>query len=292
MSERREAVVLTEDPVIEVLAENTLNSAGVAAMADWVGETFPDCLPDGFGEMTPTQKAKSLFPHDGIDEGPDGHKRPISDAELLAELAGRKCYNSFGKKAGRKLNSEYIANTQQGAVPHRSILYHCHITFFFGGISRRVSHEIIRHYVGASRDEEGSPSQESTRYVEHAGRYIAHPLILGNENEVKLFHEACKTNYERYLDYISRQSSEHYASTGEPPRGMVRKRIYESASPLLMHSCETSFIWTSNPIALAKMIQERDHDAADLEIRRFAKKLKKICRKHWPNLFCQPWMVE
>ena len=52
--------------------------------------------------------------------------------------------------------------------------------------------------------------------------------------------------------------------------GMDRKRIFEAASSYLSHSAETSFIWTTNPIALAKLFKERDHEAAALEFRRLA----------------------
>lgn len=200
------------------------------------------------------------------------------------------CYNSFGLKAGKKTNAEYIANTQAGDVPHGSIMYHAKMTFFIGGVSRRVSHELIRHYVGADRTEEGSPSQESTRYVEHSGCYIAHPAILENDAELGHFRSEMQGNYDAYMRYIGRRTEEFTKSHGKPPAGMDRKRIFESASPYLSHSCETSFIWTSNPIALAKMFKERDHEAADLEYLRLARKWKKICKERWPNLFPQPWM--
>jgi thymidylate synthase ThyX len=157
-------------------------------------------------------------------------------------------------------------------------------------VSRRVSHELIRHYVGADRTEEGSPSQESTRYVEHSGCYIAHPAILESARELDEFEIAMKDNYEAYRDYIIRRSSEFELVNGAPPKGMDRKHIFESASPYLSHACETSFIWTTNPIALAKMFKERDNEAADLEYLRLARKWKKVCLEHWPNLFPQPWM--
>lgn len=291
----KSAVVLTRPPTVAVLADMTLRADGVLQMVGWVRDRRPECLPevtdardyfdaealsspDGFGLL----EAMSLFPHDGF-EGPD--QRPLTGNELLVELAGRKCYDSFGLKAGRKTNAEYIANTQQGEIPHASIMYHAKMTFFIGGVSRRVSHELIRHYVGADRDEEGSPSQESTRYVEHAGRYIAHPAILNDAQELAHFSEAVEGNYQSYLNYIERRFAEH----GGDPKGLERKRIYESASPYLAHSCETSFIWTTNPIAVAKLFRERLNEAADLEFARLAEVWRDVCVERWPNLF-QSWL--
>ncbi len=287
--EKRSMVkILKEEPVVSIVAEMDLNGDGINEMAEWVRSRNPECMPDEYKPHSLTAWA-TLFPRN-IFKNEQGALIESSN-ELLVELAGRKCYNSFGLKAGRKSNAEYIANTQQGDVPHASIMYHAKMTFFIGGVSRRVSHELIRHYVGADRTEEGSPSQESTRYVEHSGCYIAHPAILDNEFELQLFGSAMGRNYKEYTDYIARCEAVYKgANEGRSPTGMARKRIFESASPYLSHACETSFIWTTNPIALAKMFRERDHDAADLEYLRLARKWKKLCVARWPALFPQPWM--
>lgn len=298
----RIVTILTDEPTVAVLAEMELNQGGMVQMAEWVRAHRPECLPDEYSATD--RNAMSLFPHDGYDlasvlhSGPrlfaPGSRRLLTDNELLVELAGRKCYDSFGRKAGKKSNAEYVANTQEGDIPHASIMYHAKMSFFIAGVSRRVSHELIRNYVGADRDEEGSPSQESTRYTHHYGFYVAHPFIL-QENasyEMVRFQGAMQRNYEEYLAYIERQVAQFKEATGAEPKGMDRKRIYESASPYLSHACETSWVWTSNPIALAKMFRERDNDGADLEFRRLAKKWKRVCVERWPNLFPQSWMRE
>lgn len=272
------AKILTDEPVVVAIAEMQLRHTGIMEMMSWVKSRRPECIPE---EMQ-SEGISALFPH---------NMRGVSDNELLVEAAGRKCYDSWGLKAGRRTNAEYIANTQMGDVPHRSIMYHAKMTFFIAGVSRRVSHELIRHYVGADRDEEGSPSQESTRYVEHAGNYIAHPGILDNPEELGFFRSAMARNYSEYRDYIMRRLDAHRRdNAGESASGISRKRIFESASSYLSHSCETSFIWTSNPVALAKMFQERDHEAADLEYLRLARKWKRVSLALSPNLFPQPWM--
>lgn len=171
-----------------------------------------------------------------------------------------------------------------------SILYHAKMSFFIAGVSRRVSHELIRNYVGADRDEEGSPSQQSTRYVENAGFYIVPPRYLEDAGARQQFERACHENYSAYRRMVAEEIRLHGARHGAPPKGMDYKRILEAASALLMHSVETSFVWTTNPMALAKLFRERDHDAADLEFRRFAKAWKALCLSRWPNLFPQPWM--
>lgn len=286
--------ILTGEPTVSVVAEMKLDMPGVVEMAEWVRAHRPECLPDDFdAQLDVYHKAIRLFPHGGQKEGGS-----LTHNELLVELAGRTCYHSFGLKAGKKSNAEYIANTQAGDIVHASIMYHAKMSFFIGGVSRRVSHELIRNYVGADRDEEGSPSQESTRFTHHYGFYVAHPFILRDDlcanrrNEQELFRRAMQENYDSYISFVHRQVEKFKKTTGAEPKGMDRKRIYESASPYLSHACETSWVWTSNPIALAKMFRERDNDGADLEFRRLAKKWKRICVERWPGLFPQSWMRE
>jgi thymidylate synthase (FAD) len=235
-----------------------------------------------------------LFPHRDMLPGRDGVV--ASDNELLVELAGRKCYDSFGLKAGRKTNAEYIANTQSGEIPHASILYHAKMSFFFGGISRRVSHEIIRNYVGADRDEEGAPSQESTRFTHHYGFFVAPPryVIQMRTDDLMLRHftEAMQMAYNNYTRAVEMDVARFVEIAGEEPKGIDKKRIYEAASSFLPHQAETSFVWTTNPAAIAKLCRERCDNASDLEIQRFAKKLRRVSVERWSNLFPQPWMKD
>jgi thymidylate synthase (FAD) len=292
MSIEKKVTILTDEPTVLLIAAMELVPSGITEMMNWVETHRPECLPD-----EPNRNWESLFPHPFMENG-----RRLSDNELLVELAGRKCYDSFGLKAGKKTNAEYIKNTQQGDIPHASILYHAKMTFFFAGVSRRVSHEIIRNYVGADRDEEGAPSQESTRFTHHYGFFIEPPkyssLEFGYADETHRlrmqthFKESMQSAYANYLGAVSRECDAWEIVYGKPPTSLDKKRIYEAASSFLPHQAETSFIWTTNPAAIAKLVRERANNAADLEIQRFARKLRKVAVEQAPNLFPQPWMVE
>jgi thymidylate synthase ThyX len=304
------ATIITDNPIIEIIADMQLDHAGVMNMAKWVQQYRPQCVPEsGFQDIL------DLVPHDGYDLVPDvGHQhndkdcyshstnepsqftctrpetpfqnRKVTDNELLCEFAGRKCYDSFADAGAKRNNGAYLRSMWEGRVPHRSTGYHAKMSFFFAHISRRVSHELIRNYVGADRDEEGSPSQESTRFTHHPGTYIAHPYYLESEEELARFKEMAQLNYETYVATIQRKV-QHYASwhNGVEPKGLDKKRIYESTAGDLLMSCGTSFIWTTNPQALTKFFFERDDESADMEMCRFARSLKKVCFDRWPNLF-------
>lgn len=290
--EKPTATIITEPPIVEIIGEMGLNEQGVLNMAKWVERYRPRCLPEGgFKTML------DLVPHDGFEtitmtaEHPAG-KRQITDNELLAELAGRKCYDSFAEAGAKRSNGEYLASMWQGRIPHRSTGYHAKMSFFFAHVSRRVSHELIRNYVGADRDEEGNPSQESTRFTHHPGIYIAHPYYLEDEFELSEFKKRAQRNYEEYCATIQRKESRYgIMHDGKRPVGLDKKRIFESTSGDLLMSCGTSFIWTTNPMALTKFFFERDDDAADMEMCRFAKTLKRVCFGRWPNFF-KPFFPE
>jgi thymidylate synthase (FAD) len=267
------AVTLITAPMVTCLAEMQIQTRGLNKMIDWLKEYRPVCLPEESG-------CWALFPHKEEQDG-------ISHNELLVELAGRKCYNSFGLKAGKRSNAEYIANTQGGDVPHASILYHAKMTFFIANVSRRVSHELIRNYVGADRDEEGSPSQESTRYTEHPGHFIVPPrLINDGPVSVENFRRAMQAAYNQYLAYVEGG----LGRLGPKPDTIERKRVLEAAAGFLPGQAATSWIWTTNPMALAKLFKERAHKDADAEFFRLAVMWKELCLQTWPNLFPQPWM--
>lgn len=261
-------------PVVIPLAEMTLIPQGLDGLVKWVEGYRPECLPgeDACGE--------DLFPHDGTEDG-----RPLTSNELLVELAGRNCYHSYGAKAGKKSNADYIAHTQSGTVPHRSIMYHAKMTFFVAGISRRVSHELIRHYVGADRSEEGSPSMESTRYTHHPGHFVVPPKMVDDSRVVEQFMASMSSAYTAYHDYIERETEAYRVSSGGEPRGLARKRIYEAAAGMLPSQAATSLVWTANPVSLAKMFAERTDESADAEFARLATVWRALCVSRWPNLF-------
>ena len=66
-------------------------------------------------------------------------------AEYLTEVAGRVCYMSFARPrpGGNKTYLEHILE-----VGHGSVLEHAVWNFLFTGVSRSLTHELIRHRAG------------------------------------------------------------------------------------------------------------------------------------------------
>ena len=93
---------------------------------------------------------------------PDWKTDAATDAELLIELAGRRCYKAFGTDLNPNLskvregNEGYIDNILKSK--HGSVLEHAHVTFAIENVTRVFTHEIVRHRLC-------NFSQESLRFV-------------------------------------------------------------------------------------------------------------------------------
>lgn len=177
----------------------------------------------------------------------------------LAEVAGRFCYRSWAK--GRE-SDEYIRNIIESE--HGSVFQHCTTTFAVQGVSRSLSHELVRHYAGCA------PSQESQRFVDATtARFVVPPLYAYVEvrkirnDLVQMFYDGCMKAVAEY---------EHQSSVIEKTWGedFSLKRRREAARNVLPNATETRLVWTMNMRAARHVCALRGSEHADLEIRRLA----------------------
>src|SRR5512144_2260352 len=92
-----------------------------------------------------------------------------SDGERLAEFAGRLCYMSQKNPAGRSTR-EYLENIKKQG--HGSVLEHATYSLLLEGVSRSLTHDLVRHRVGFAY------SQVSSRYVEEEDiRFVMPPAV-------------------------------------------------------------------------------------------------------------------
>lgn len=214
-------------------------------------------------------------------------------AERLCEFAGKLCYNAFGKNGSTKTTEQYLndsvySTSQDNPFGHLSIAYHANFSLYISGISRSLSHELLRHYIGVSASQ-GSPSQMSTRYVVHPARFVVPPKYLeflpegsiypvgasteaiqadiDTYNEYQLFKKSCKSAYRYYAKMVA---------SVEGKKGIAKKRVLEAAARMLPQATETSLVLTLNPISARKMIVERTSNTADFEFARLAFCMQKI----------------
>jgi len=82
-----------------------------------------------------------------------------TDGERLAEFAGRLCYMSQANPAHRTTR-DYLENIKRQG--HGSVLEHASYSLLLEGVSRSLTHELVRHRAGWAF------SQLSQRYVDES----------------------------------------------------------------------------------------------------------------------------
>src|ERR1041384_8846444 len=95
-----------------------------------------------------------------------------TDGERLAEFAGRICYMSQHNPLGRSTR-EYLDNIKKQG--HGSVLEHANYSLLLEGVSRSLTHELVRHRAGTAM------SQLSQRYVDESeAHFVVPPAIVGD----------------------------------------------------------------------------------------------------------------
>lgn len=208
-----------------------------------------------------------------------------NDAQQLVEFAGRLCYLSFGADAqvsgghktikGRTTNEQYIDNLLE--VKHGSVLEHAVFTFLFEGVSRALTHELVRHRAGFAY------SQLSQRYVDESNvGFVLPPEIVEGTPAFDIWKEACENAlqaYRRLLDQVAEQVAD------EPKATLRRKRARQAARVVLPNSTETKIVVTANARAWRHFIELRGAPFADAEIRRVAVRVLRSLQKEAPQIF-------
>jgi thymidylate synthase (FAD) len=146
---------------------------------------------------------------------------------------------------------------------HESVIEHASFTFFAEGISRSLTHQLVRHRMA-------SYTQQSMRYIDltkSKGYFIIPRSISENEELAGLFDDVmtkCKNTYD-----ILRKN-------GIPP---------EDSRFVLPIATQTKIAMTMNARELMHFFAMRCCLRAQWEIRQLANRMLKICKTVAPSLF-------
>jgi thymidylate synthase (FAD) len=194
-------------------------------------------------------------------------------AEALAELAGRLCYLSYGK--GRKTNREFLDHLIE--VGHGSVLEHAVWSFVITGVSRSLTHELVRHRAGWAY------SQLSQRYVNESESPYVEPDVIADDPGLHAIWAAAVNESRGAYDRLVAGLERHYA--GEPDATQRRKLARQAARSVLPNATETRIFVSANARALRHFIEMRGSPAADVEIRKVALQLLDLMQQESPALF-------
>src|SRR5256885_1055604 len=214
-------------------------------------------MPHFYFEPTVTLLARPSFtmpahlPVNWIGESTDG--------ERLAEFAGRVCYMSQHNPA-KRATRDYLDNIKKQG--HGSVLEHANYTLLVEGVSRSLTHELVRHRAGFAY------SQLSQRYVDESdASFVVPPAIAGDEALEAAWRAQIESAQSTYVALVG-QLMERYGWVADKVHR--RKMAREAARGVLPNSTETKIVVTGNARAWRTMLELRSSEGAELEIRRAA----------------------
>ncbi len=203
------------------------------------------------------------------------------DASALAEFAGRQCYESWNRpNPATATNEGYLANII--AQQHLSVVEHGTVSFLVTGVSRSLTHELVRH-------RHASYSQLSQRYVNMTGLMPVIPPMYRDDhgvtdpdtNQIIMdLWDAAVMAYERLYDVwharlTARGVGNHRAT----------KMAREAARCVLPNMTPTQIVFTMNHSAIRHFLAKRGTIDADHEIRNLAIEVHRLMTTVEPNLY-------
>ena len=187
-----------------------------------------------------------------------------TDAEggqALAEFAGRACYESWHKpNPATATNAGYLRHIIE--VGHLSVLEHATVTVYLRGVSRSLSHELIRH-------RHFSYSQLSQRYVPAGEAAPVEPDVIAADPQLHArFVAATEASLAAYRDLLA--GLDERLAGSDTPTTLRRKQARQAARAVLPNATETRIVVTGNYRAWRHFIAMRASEHADVEIRALA----------------------
>ena len=237
------------------------------------------------------------------------------EPDKVVAQAGKLCYSAVGvDEITQKLTEEEIARyvNMLASIGHESPLEHVSFTFAIEGVSRVLTHQLVRHRIA-------SYSQQSQRYVKlEQFEYIIPPAIENNPEAKRIFIETMKRDQEAYDELvdllledilIDKNAADYGSCIKEvlkenpdvaPDRSKVldlyaekffedyrkaEKQAIEDARYVFPNACETKIVVTMNARSLLHFFNVRCCNRAQWEIREMATEMLKECKKIAPALF-------
>jgi thymidylate synthase (FAD) len=186
------------------------------------------------------------------------------EPEKTVAAAARLCYSPLsGARLLEHLHDEQVREllARLSSQGHYSPFEHASFTFALDGVSRALSHQLVRHRIA-------SFSQKSQRYVAEDGfAYVMPPAIAQNEEHSRAF--------ARLMDEITRQYSAFLSG------GLAA----EDARYILPNATATNLVLTMNARSLLNFFRLRCCRRAQAEIRQLAQLILQEVKTVAPALF-------
>lgn len=219
------------------------------------------------------------------------------DPEKVVALAGRLCYSPVGvDELNEKMTDEQVQKFVKmlATLGHESPIEHVTFTFAVEGVSRALTHQLVRHRIG-------SYSQQSQRYVKlDQFEYIIPPAIEQIPKAKEIFIRAMEDDQIAYDNLVDILKNKYFWDkvkkeniNVEPLESKeinkmlasVEKQAIEDARYVFPNACETKIVFTMNARTLLNFFDKRCCNRAQWEIRELANEMLKLVKQVAPNLF-------
>ena len=193
----------------------------------------------------------------------------LPGSSQLCKTAGQVCYASFGPR--RTTNENAAAYFERlTSAGHGSVLEHASFSFLLYGISRSVTHELVRH-------RHLNFSQVSQRYVSGSVlRFVERPEYQSDPELHEIFEQRADraaAEYEAMAQRLLERQERGEALLDAEYKTDARKKVQQTARSLLPNETEAPMVCTGNVRALRHVIEMRADEHAESEIRNLAVKL-------------------
>jgi thymidylate synthase (FAD) len=195
----------------------------------------------------------------------------------LIYAAFRQCYHAgFVADLWPKLLSGELDQARQAAFVaellqsgHVSPIEHVSFSFAVSGVSRALTHQLVRHRIA-------SYSQQSQRYVDGSDfEHVLPPAVARNGKARERFLRCMEEIGEAYRDIKALLEEE----------GRAGSRANEDARFVLPQAAATRIVLTMNCRSLLNFFEQRCCARAQWEIRNLALAMLSICREELPAVF-------
>ena len=207
---------------------------------------------------------------------------PLPEGAQLCKVAGQVCYMSFGPKRTMNEQAERYFNNLKSSG-HGSVLEHATYSLLLYGISRSVTHELVRHRAGFSY------SQLSQRYVSgRALRFVERPEYQQDEELHQQFLQRIERASSEYATITSRLLEMQQAGVNilsAKAKTDLLKKVRQGARSVLPNETEAPIVTTANARAWRHVIEMRASPHAEVEIRELAVRIFLCLRLIDPVLF-------
>lgn len=214
--------------------------------------------------------------------------RYTPEGEKLIASAAKLCYSPVGiEDIEDSLEESKVDSFLKMLMElnHESPIEHVSFTFGVEGVSRTLTHQLVRHRIA-------SYSQQSQRYVKlDKFEYIIPPSIEKNELAKKIFTdqmEEDKKAYDKLTEILVKEHINQYTKQGKSEKEAVKlatKKAIEDARYVFPNACETKIVFTMNARVLLNFLRLRTCNRAQWEIRKMSIKMLDEVRNIYPILF-------